>query len=680
MTATVTERATSEYEVWLLEQSWAAPYPPSGITFTDFFCGFGGSSIGLTEAGLQLVWAANHWKLAIENHAANFRHADHFQGDISGFDMRRVPKADVAWLSPECTWHSPAGGRKRVRAELDALFPDEHVASEAGERSRATMWDVVRAAEAKAFKIVIVENVVEVTSWPLFDAWLHAMDSLGYDHQIVCVTAAHIGDERNPYAPQWRDRIYFVFYKKQIPFPVIEPRPLAWCSQCEAVVESRQSWKRKDRRRIGKYGPQYVYVCAANRHPSFVVEPYVLPAASAIDWSDLGTRIGDRPLKEFWADKQKTKSLGWHHLAPATGRRVAEGIRMFSRPIVAAAAGQTYDAASAGQPRKFYRVSPADSAPLDPRMTTGCDGVAVPPFMTSVNHGADAEGRHYLPGEQPLPTRSTKIGDGMVVPFLSRQYNPRGGDIGHLNTGLDEPMHPITANGGGNHALIAPPFISQHYGAKDGDERRNIPADGGPLGTVVASGAHHSLVMPPFIAELRGTSTARAVEDDALGAVTAGGNHHGLTIPDGAFIQKHHGGLDYPGVGHMVKSVDEPLPSIVARANTSLVIPYRRGSRAYGADSRPLHTVSTVESGGLVTPTFTDAELTEIVLNSKFRMLGPREHGRAQRFPDAYHVEGTKGNQTKGFGNAVASNVAHWLGRFCVVALAGHVARSERAA
>jgi len=640
MSATVTERPVSEYETWLLEQSWAAPYPPSGITFTDFFCGFGGSSIGLTEAGMQLVWAANHWKLAIENHAANFRHADHFQGDISGYDMRRVPKADVAWISPECTWHSPAGGRKRIRAELDALFPDEHVASEAGERSRATMWDVVRAAEAKAFKIVIVENVVEVTAWPLFEAWLHAMDTLGYNHQIVCVTAAHIGDDRNPYAPQWRDRIYFVFYKKSIPFPVIEPRPLAWCEQCGKVVESRQKWKKPDGLLIGKYGPQYYYVCSTGNHASTRVEPYVLPAASAIDWSDLGTRIGDRPLKEFWADKKKTQSLGFHHLAPATGRRVAEGIRMFARPIVAAAAGQTYDAASAGHPRKFYRVAPADSAPLDPRMTTGCDGVAVPPFMTSVNHGADAEGRHYLPGEQPLPTRSTKIGDGMVVP----------------------------------------PFISQHYGAKDGDERRNFPADSAPLGTVVASGAHHSLVTPPFIAELRGTSTARAVENDALGAITAGGNHHGLTIPDGAFIQKHHDGLDYPGVSHMVKDVFEPLPSIVARANTSLVIPYRRGSRAYPAGARPLHTVSTVESGGLVTPTFSDAELEDIVLNSMFRMLGPREHGRAQRFPDAYAVKGTKGNQTKGFGNAVASNVAHWLGRFCVIALSGQVSRSERAA
>lgn len=661
------------------------------VTFTDFFCGFGGSSQGLTEAGLELKWAANHWDRAIETHAANFRDADHFQGDISGYDMRKVPKADLAWLSPECTWHSPAGGRKRLRAELD-LF-DDYVPDAAGERSRATMWDVVRAAEAKAFKVVIVENVVEVTTWPLFDSWLSAMTALGYEHQIVCVTAAHVGGERNPHAPQWRDRIYFVFYKRGIPFPVIEPRPLAWCSQCDTVVEARQSWKREDRRRIGKYGPQYVYVCAAG-HRSQVVEPYVLPASVAIDWSDLGQVIGEREKA----------------LAPATERRIKVGIQMFARPVTVAAAGQTYDAAServspAAGPRPGYRVAPADSAPLTVRTSTPGDGVATP-FVTNVRHGADDHGRQFDPAETPLPTAQTKIGDGLVVPaggtwnedaypvseplrtrltrdnegvaFLSRQNNPRGENVGHLNTGADEPTHPITASD--VHALVATPLIVAGYDYQGGDERRVKPADGAPLHTVVANGrGHHQLVTPPMIADLHGTGTAKGVVDDALGAVTAGGNHHGLTVPDGAeeaFIQKHHGGLGYADVAHMVKPISEPLPALVARVNTSLVIPYRRG-RASKANSGPLPTMTTSLTTALLEPPmFTDAELHEIFLASRFRMLGPREHLRAQRFPDTYLVKGNKSEQTKGAGNAVASNVAHWLGTYVLLALGTQQERS----
>jgi hypothetical protein len=41
----------------------------------------------------------------------------------------------------------------------------------------------------------------------------------------------------------------------------------------------------------------------------------------------------------------------------------------------------------------------------------------------------------------------------------------------------------------------------------------------------------------------------------------------------------------------------------------------------------------------------------------------PREHLRAQRFPDSYVVKGNQGEQTMQAGNAVSANVANWLGR-----------------
>ncbi len=43
-------------------------------------------------------------------------------------------------------------------------------------------------------------------------------------------------------------------------------------------------------------------------------------------------------------------------------------------------------------------------------------------------------------------------------------------------------------------------------------------------------------------------------------------------------------------------------------------------------------------------------------------MLKLREHSRAQRFSDSYRVIGNASEQTMGFGNAVSSNVAQWLG------------------
>jgi DNA (cytosine-5)-methyltransferase 1 len=67
---------------------------------------------------------------------------------------------------------------------------------------------------------------------------------------------------------------------------------------------------------------------------------------------------------------------------------------------------------------------------------------------------------------------------------------------------------------------------------------------------------------------------------------------------------------------------------VVARRNLSLVIQYRRGKAK--ATDEPLHTVATHDSAALLAATTIDID------ECRFRMLKPREHGRAQRFPDSY--------------------------------------------
>src|SRR5207248_2809483 len=91
------------------------------LTFTDLFCGAGGSSTGLVAAGLELRLAANHSPVAIETHAANHPDADHLCADIDHYDMRRLPRTDVLWASPICTELSPAGGRRRKKVSRGQL-------------------------------------------------------------------------------------------------------------------------------------------------------------------------------------------------------------------------------------------------------------------------------------------------------------------------------------------------------------------------------------------------------------------------------------------------------------------------------------------------------------------------------------------------------------------------------
>lgn len=331
----------------------------NGLTYHDFFCGAGGSSIGLTGAGFRLMLGANHWKTAIETHAANFPHAEHLCADLTHYDLRLMPKADVLWASPICTEASPAGGRRRTRGqeELELFGP---VAKEGMERTRATFWEVVRATELFRYQAVLVENVVEVAAnWELFDHWVEGMKLLGYNVQFVSVSSAHIGGPGNPHAPQWRDRLYMVFTRTGAPLPDVEPRPLARCAVCDEDVPAVQVWKRPGRK-IGKYRQQYFYVCPNQGCRHAQVEPYVLPAAAAIDWSDLGTRIGDRKRP----------------LAVNTRARIEAGLRMFAQPITLEAAGNTFER------RPGVRTWPAYGAPLTTQTTTSTKGLAVAPFLT----------------------------------------------------------------------------------------------------------------------------------------------------------------------------------------------------------------------------------------------------------------------------------------------------------
>ncbi|MFC1415410.1 DNA cytosine methyltransferase [Streptacidiphilus cavernicola] len=335
------------------------------LTFNDMLAGAGGSSSGLVEAGWTGRLALNHWDVAMLTHGANHPNMEHLTADITGYPMRYLPRAMLLWASVICTELSYAGGNRQERDPfqmdlLDLLDPDEAdewkaLTPEAFEATRATAWCVVRACEAQAFPYVVVENVNQfVTSWVLYDTWCKAMMALGYERpQVLSVTSAHIWDENNPGAPQWRDRVYVVWRRKGMPKPDLEPRPLAFCFDCGKDVRARKAW-RDPRVRVGKYGEAYDYRCPSTRCRHTLVEPYVRPAASVIDWSDIGTRIGDR----------KTP------LADTTMERIAAGRAKF---------------------------------PYQPSAVT-------------LNHGREGGDRAFAVGEQPFTVRTVKQGEALLVP------------------------------------------------------------------------------------------------------------------------------------------------------------------------------------------------------------------------------------------------------------------------
>ncbi len=82
-------------------------------------------------AGVEVVWAANHWESAVRYHALNHPQVRHHCQDLHQANWAEVPPHDVALCSPACQGHSPARGKERPHHDA----------------ARSTAWAVVSCAE-----------------------------------------------------------------------------------------------------------------------------------------------------------------------------------------------------------------------------------------------------------------------------------------------------------------------------------------------------------------------------------------------------------------------------------------------------------------------------------------------------------------------------------------------------
>jgi DNA (cytosine-5)-methyltransferase 1 len=153
-------------------------------------------------AGVEVVWAANHWPLAVEWHAANHPQVSHACQDLQQADFTAVPDHDLLLASPSCQGHSPARGKERPHHDAQ----------------RATAWAVVTACEVKRPPVAIIENVPSMARWVLYPAWCAALQALGYALAPMALDAADHG------VPQHRLRLFVVATRSRRPIELKLPR------------------------------------------------------------------------------------------------------------------------------------------------------------------------------------------------------------------------------------------------------------------------------------------------------------------------------------------------------------------------------------------------------------------------------------------------------------------------
>lgn len=584
-------------------------------TATDLFCGAGGSSLGVELAGARLVMASNHWKRAIETHSTNFPNASHDCADISQVDPRRYPRTDILVASPECTTHSMAGGKRPERT----LFDDSPPGIDEIERSRVTMWDVVRFSEFHRYDIVIVENVVEIRRWSPFQSWLAAMGSLDYKFQCVYMNSmvAHP-------TPQSRDRIYIVFWRKGNKTPDLRFDVPAWCAKCDKNVVAIQSWKRPDAP-YGKYRTQYLYRCPAC---AGIALPYAYPASTAIDWSLPAPRIGDRDRP----------------LADATMRRIRAGLDRYGPAAIIAAAGNTFE-------RPGYTRAWSPEEPMPTQATTSQHALVV-----DTAYGVDDTG-HIRPVGDPLAAQTARQTQALVVPMTTNSKAFRASE---------EPLHTTVAECS-TQALVVP--------LRTNGTARLASRD--PFRAMVAGNAGHAVVVP-MRQHTRPTSSAEPMPTmlaSQIGAgllVPTGGTwnddaqptdrpmrartsteNDGVLVPPGGFVMRN-----YKGGAEMSTPLSEPLRTVTSIdhhsvVTTPLLMPYNRTGVALPV-SDPMGTVDTRDRRALIEPAIE-------VEDCGFRMLEPHEIGAAMAFPTSYKVMGNKRERVRQYGNAVTPPVMSLL-------------------
>lgn len=601
------------------------------IEATDIFCGAGGSSLGLEfvccpycgRSLIRVTQAINHWDLAVEAHNANFPHADHDVHTVQEIPPSRFRRTQLLWVSPECVNHTNCKGKRDDSPEA--------------QRSRATFKDIVRFTAHHRYDVVIVENVVEARLWcehedcacgAEFDAWFQAMLDEGYEGQIV-----YFNSQFALPTPQSRDRMYVVFWRRGVPRPNLDFRPLSWCSSCAATVRGVQTWKPASRGSAretvsewGRYGAQYVYACP-NPGCGQPVSPAVIGARSIIDFSLPIERIGDKPARACSTCGRR------HPVACNTRRRIKVGWETVGRraPLRAGVGGDLY------QRDGHARVWAIDSL-VHTADGTSWDAPGAPAWSR------DAKAR--LAGEaMDAVTGSERLAMVMRAGGQSVAARHAGAPVGTI-TAHDRQVGLVMQAGGPT------------------GSGRNPRSTGEPTGTVMPE-SHAALVTQ---AASSGLSVSGTGGPDRM---TTGKAAAGKAISSLAFPDMDRGLLVYNGMPGFVRDLGDTAGTVTTRDKQALLIPYFRTGGA-----RPLdHPAGTVTKRDREPLMISDADIDD----SYLRMLQWQELLRAQamhrlpgggdylltaRRPDGRGRwrELSSELRVRMIGNAVSSPVATMLG------------------
>lgn len=175
----------------------------------DLFCGCGGLTLGLQQAGFDIALALDKWDRALESYRLNFSHPAHCR-DLATLEPSEIEgllglKVDVIVGGPPCQGFSV----QRIGGDFD---PRNNLVLKFGE--------LITGLRPSMFLMENVPGLLGKRGRNLFDQFCVEMRSGGYDLNFKIINAADFG------VPQVRRRVLVVgwlrglFAKYQFPEPI----------------------------------------------------------------------------------------------------------------------------------------------------------------------------------------------------------------------------------------------------------------------------------------------------------------------------------------------------------------------------------------------------------------------------------------------------------------------------
>ncbi|GIL38033.1 DNA cytosine methyltransferase [Roseiterribacter gracilis] len=160
-------------------------------TFVELFCGAGGLSLGLSNAGWRPLLAVDVWKDALQTYRANFPDHPALLDDVRSLTERRLRdelNETPDWVvgGPPCQGFSTVGKRERTD-------PRNRLVHEFAR--------VVSVLQPRGF---LIENVVGLRDMNFVDAVAKLFRKQGYAVSYMVLRAADYG------VPQLRHRVFFI--------------------------------------------------------------------------------------------------------------------------------------------------------------------------------------------------------------------------------------------------------------------------------------------------------------------------------------------------------------------------------------------------------------------------------------------------------------------------------------